>query len=159
MKKIIKTFIVGSRYFFNDLNIDRDVDLIVILKDDTSSKDMKIIKDYLFKQFKKYKKKDITYLFEKISFNDILNSVESLPNINLVKICTCLVPELAEYLDIKIEDLSKIKKYIFQLAEKNNKWKYYEVIYNSYIENNSFTLTEEQRKKAEQVYLEGKLNK
>lgn len=156
--RIVKTFIVGSRYFFNDVDTDRDIDIIVILSKDTSSSSMLDVKNEVYTKFQSYKKIDILYVSEKISLDDLLKIAES-RNICILRICTCLVPEIAEYLNLKISDLPKIKNYVYKLKEINKKWKYYELIYESYIENNSFTLTEEQRQKAKEIYLEGKINK
>ena len=60
-----------------------------------------------------------------------------------------LVPELCEYKNITIEDLKR-----FQLAfdSMDNKHKYEQIIYQSYLENNSFTLTNDQRDKAYKEY-------
>lgn len=64
-----------------------------------------------------------------------------------------LVPELAEYIGFTIEDLK-----LFQFAFDNidEKHKYEQIIYKSYIENNCFILSEEQRIEAYKLYINNK---
>lgn len=60
-----------------------------------------------------------------------------------------LVPEFCQQIDFTVQDLPKIKVLINRLDDKH---KYEEIIYNSYIENGSFTLTDEQRDRAYKSY-------
>lgn len=60
-----------------------------------------------------------------------------------------LVPEFCAQIGFTIEDLPRLKALIGKLDDKH---KYEEIIFNSYLENNSFTLTSEQRNKAYQIY-------
>ena len=64
-----------------------------------------------------------------------------------------LVPEFCEAIGFGIEDLSRLKVLIDRLDEKH---KYGEIIYNSYLENDSFTLTDEQRERAYKSYKESR---
>ena len=66
-----------------------------------------------------------------------------------------LVPELAEYIGFTIEDLK-----LFQFAFDNidEKHKYEQIIYKSYIENDGFILNEEQRNEAYKLYINKKKN-
>lgn len=64
-----------------------------------------------------------------------------------------LIPEFCEAIGLTINDLPKLKALINELDSKH---KYEEIIFNSYIENNSFTLTEEQRKEAYKSYKESR---
>lgn len=61
-----------------------------------------------------------------------------------------LVPEVAEYLGFTIEHLKRLKPVAERLDEKH---RYEKVIYDAYIQNNAFTLTDEQRLEAYQVYV------
>ena len=64
-----------------------------------------------------------------------------------------LVPEFAEYIGLTIDDLKKLDSMFEELDEKHQ----YEVlIYNSYIDNNGFFLTDEQRDEAYRVYKEAR---
>ena len=60
-----------------------------------------------------------------------------------------LVPEFVEYIGFNIEDLKVLKPMFEQMDDKH---KYETVIYDSYIENNSFTLTDAQRDRAYEEY-------
>ena len=60
-----------------------------------------------------------------------------------------LVPEFCEEIGFTIEDLPKLYLLIGRLDDKH---KYEEIIYNSYIQNNAFILTDEQRLEAYKSY-------
>ena len=60
-----------------------------------------------------------------------------------------LVPELVKYINITIDDLKKCKFAIDEIQEKHS---YEKIIYDAYIKNNDFILTQEQRDKAYQEY-------
>jgi len=64
-----------------------------------------------------------------------------------------LIPEVCAFIGFTIEDLPKLKVLVDRLDTKH---KYEEIIYNSYLENNSFTLTEEQRNLAYKSYKESR---
>jgi hypothetical protein len=64
-----------------------------------------------------------------------------------------LIPEFCEAIGLTINDLPKLKPLVDELDSKH---KYEEIIFNSYIKNNSFTLTEEQRKEAYKSYKESR---
>ena len=60
-----------------------------------------------------------------------------------------LVPEFAEYIGMEISDLKRLAPLFDQMDETH---KYERVIFNAYIDNNSFTLTNEQRDGAYEEY-------
>ena len=64
-----------------------------------------------------------------------------------------LVPEFCQEIDLTIDDLLKLKPLLEKLDDKH---KYEEIIFNSYVENNSFKLTDEQRELAYQSYKESR---
>ena len=64
-----------------------------------------------------------------------------------------LVPEFCNEIGFTVEDLPKLKRLVDKLDKKH---KYEEIIYNAYLENGSFTLTEEQRYSAYQSYKESR---
>lgn len=68
---------------------------------------------------------------------------------NPLKIGKFLSPEFSEYIGFTIEDLKLFKNLINHL---DNTHKYQKVIYDSYLENGSFTLTDEQLDKAYKEY-------
>ena len=60
-----------------------------------------------------------------------------------------LTPEFNEAIGFTIKDLPKVKPLIDKLDEKHL---YAKIIYEAYLENGSFTLTQEQRDKAYEEY-------
>ena len=64
-----------------------------------------------------------------------------------------LVPEFCESIELTVADLPRLKVLVERLDDKH---KYEEIIFNSYIENGSFTLTDEQRKIAYESYKESR---
>ena len=66
-----------------------------------------------------------------------------------LKIGKFLAPEFVRAFDITLEDLSRLKPLVDGLDEKH---KYERIIYDAYIENGSFTLTDEQRMAAFETY-------
>lgn len=60
-----------------------------------------------------------------------------------------LIPEIVKYLEIIIEDIKELQEYFHKCDYKHQ---YLAVICDSYIENNDFTLTDEQRLKAYNLY-------
>ena len=64
-----------------------------------------------------------------------------------------LSPELAEYMNITIDDLKLFQSAFDNIDERHT---YEKVIYNAYIENNAFILTDEQRNEAYKLYKENK---
>lgn len=65
-----------------------------------------------------------------------------------------LVPEFCEAIGFTVDDLPRVRVLIDRLDKTH---KYEEIIYNSYLENGSFTLTEEQRAKAYESYKNSRL--
>ena len=64
-----------------------------------------------------------------------------------------LIPEFCNQIGFTVEDLPKVKSLLTKLDDKH---KYEEIIYNSYITNGSFTLTQEQRDEAYKLYKESR---
>lgn len=64
-----------------------------------------------------------------------------------------LIPEFNEQIGFTVADLPRLLPLIERLDDKH---KYEEIIYNSYIENQAFTLTDEQRKMAYKSYKESR---
>lgn len=60
------------------------------------------------------------------------------------------VPEFAEYIGLEVHELSLFEKYLYTLDDRH---KYYKIIYESYIENGCFELTDEQRMLAYAEYV------
>jgi hypothetical protein len=64
-----------------------------------------------------------------------------------------LIPEFCAAIHFTIEDLHRLEALINKLDDKH---KYEAIIFNSYLENSSFTLTEEQRLRAYESYKESR---
>lgn len=64
-----------------------------------------------------------------------------------------LIPEFCEAIGFDINDLPRLKVLIDILDDKH---KYEEIIFNSYVENGSFNLTDEQRERAYKSYKESR---
>lgn len=64
-----------------------------------------------------------------------------------------LIPELVEFIGLTIDDLKLFKDYFNRIDRKHL---YQKEIYESYIENGDFILTQEQRDKAYQIYKENR---
>lgn len=59
------------------------------------------------------------------------------------------VPEFAKYIDLTIDDLKKFEKYLYIIDDKHG---YYRIIYKAYIDNNDFSLKDDQRLRAFEEY-------
>lgn len=67
-----------------------------------------------------------------------------------------LTPEFAEFIGLETKDLEALKP-LFDIMD--DKHKYAVSIFESYLENGTFTLTDEQRRKAYEIYLKYRENK
>ena len=129
---------MGSNYFFKDYEDFKphDIDKVEIVTDCDYS-DVRILrgmgKDYFY--FKARSKEQW--------IEDTLNA--QLPMV----VGKFLVPEFCEQIGFTIEDLPKLKPQFDKLDEKH--W-YERIIFDAYLENGSFTLTQEQRDKAYEEY-------
>lgn len=65
-----------------------------------------------------------------------------------------LVPEIAEFIGFTIGHLNRLKPVTYRLDKKH---KYEKIIFDSYIQNGGFFLTQEQRDRAYQEYKESRL--
>lgn len=135
--KTICEFTVGSHAFFNklpDYKGNHDIDILYII-------DYPIFGDHITI----IHKKDIDTIFLYNSGKEnIINNV-----INYYEACTFLVPEFAEYINLEINDLKKLEHWFNKTDDKH---KYVKIIYDSYIKNNGFYLTDEQLSEAYELY-------
>lgn len=136
-------YLMGSQYFFScyDDFASKDVDEIQIIETDEFAQVRQITGQgrCLF-QLKRQPIKD-AYI------NWALQS-----QIGMV-VGKFLIPEFCAEIGFTIADLPKLAALIDKLDDKH---KYEEIIYNSYIENGSFTLTDEQRERAYKSYKESR---
>ncbi len=132
--KTTKQFIIGSNVFFADYYddyISHDIDELHIM-DNWSIKNTNVLN-------LKNNGKDIFY-FKDMSKQEFIN--DTLTCNTPMRVGKFLIPEFAQYLNMTIDDLKQLKPMIDKLDDKH---KYEQIIYNFYIENNDFILTEKQR--------------
>lgn len=132
--KTTKQFIIGSNVFFTDYYddyISHDIDELHIM-DNWSIKNTNVLN-------LKNNGKDIFY-FKDMSKQEFIN--DTLMCNTPMRVGKFLVPEFAQHLNMTIDDLKQLKPMIDKLDDKH---KYEQMIYDFYIENNDFILTEKQR--------------
>ncbi len=130
---------MGSTYFFScysDFN-GRDIDEIEIIET-TNFQHMRHFTGK-GKCLFQLRKKPFTQNY----IDDALKS-----NLGMV-VGKFLIPEFCQEIGLEIEELSQLRPLIDKLDEKH---RYEEIIYNSYISNGAFFLTEEQRFNAYESY-------
>lgn len=138
--KTLKKIKCGSSIFFNKFDdyVLKDVDWIVLVD--------KIPKD---NPMWRVKIKDDDLMIFKIGTTKqqyvdmVFNTKVSL------KFGKFLIPEFVEYIGFKVDELKQFKDIVNNLDDNH---KYQKIIYDSYLENNSFTLTDEQLNKAYTEY-------
>lgn len=131
-------FRVGSSYFFGEQGTDID--------EVEFEEEPRLYKNVL--QFRKKNGKRCLFKWRKMSPDEF---VEYTLNSKLpMEIGKFLVPEVAEFIGFTIEHLKSLAPVVDRLDEKHQ---YEKVIYDAYLENGAFYLTEEQRNKAYQEYV------
>lgn len=135
-----KEFIVGSRYFFENIDgfSSKDIDILIVEKEPTDYKN--------FMQISGKGKCVFKWRFMPIRlFLHHAFMLEKTP-MNVGKF---LNKDFAEYIGLEIKHLKRLEPIFKRLDEKHL---YEKVIFDSYIENNGFYLTEEQRLRAYEEY-------
>jgi hypothetical protein len=138
MKSIAK-FKIGSSYFFNKFDdyIQKDVDELHIMDSFVNRTNVLNFKggnsDIFF--YRNMEKEEF--------INDILDSKV------IMRIGKFLIPEFCKYIGFTIDDLKSIR-YLFD--EIDDKHKYEQLICDYYLENNDFSLTEEQLGRVYEFY-------
>jgi hypothetical protein len=139
MNKIL----IGSRYFFScyeDFS-SKDIDELEII-DTTEFNQIRQLtgRGRCLFQLRRHSSKD-TYIDWALTAN------------NGMVIGKFLVPEFCDKIGFTVEDLHKLSPLLEKLDDKH---KYEEIIYNSYLKNGNFTLTQEQRDLAYKSYKESR---
>ena len=144
--KTIKKIIIGSSVFFSEYEDykSKDVDVVAIM--DTfiphkNSLNMKI-------------KGEDVFLYRNMSKQRFIQDAfaSGVP----MRAGKFLVPEFVEYIGMEINDLRRLAPLFDQMDEAH---KYEKIIFDAYMENGSFTLTDEQRKAAYEEYKLSRLTK
>ena len=133
--------LIGSSVFFNEYNdfIPHDIDYVLFEEH-----------PQLYKTFAHIKTKtEDVFAYKQMSKDEFLQY--ELEHCKKAKMAVgkLLVPELVKYMNITIDDLKKFKFAIDEIQEKHS---YEKIIYDAFIKNNDFILTQEQRDKAYQEY-------
>ena len=141
-----RRFKIGSQYFFgcyDDFN-PSDIDEVEF------EENPELYKNYM--QFRKKDSSRCLFKWRKMSADEF---VDYTLNTRLpMEIGKFLVPEVNQYLGFTIEHLKKLSP----IAEKlDDRHKYEKVIFDSYLKNNEFLLSEEQRQLAYQEYKKERL--
>lgn len=136
-------YLMGSQYFFScyDDFTSKDIDEIQIIETNEFSQVRQITGQgkCLFQLKKHPLKKDYIDWALQSKIGMVIGKF--------------LIPEFCEEIGFTIEDLPILCPLIDRLDDKH---KYEEIIYNSYIQNNAFALTDEQRMKAYKSYKESR---
>ena len=133
------TFIIGSSVFFGEMNDfhPKDIDKICLINEPLFGNNIMNIRK---------NGEDVFFLYYDSKENLIKNTLKT--NVPMA-VGKFLVPKFAEHIGLTIEDLKRLKPLINKLDENH----YYEkIIYDSYIENNGFYLTDEQLNLAYKEY-------
>lgn len=136
----IKTFIIGSMPFFNGLEgyNPKDID------------ELNIMDEFPFRtnimHMKWFDGKDVFLCRNMDKDGFIEDTIKCDTPMRAGKL---LVPEFAEYLGLTIDDLKRIEPVINKIDDKHT---YEKIIYDSYVKNGGFYLTDEQRKLAFEDY-------
>lgn len=136
---VIKEFKIGSSIFFASYSdyTQKDIDILAITDLPLFGKPMMNMK---------LKDKDIFFMC--IEDNSVMLDKTLKSGVNM-RAGKFLSPEFAEYIGLTIEELKKLKPMFDDIDEKHM---YEKVIFDSYIKNNGFFLTNEQRLMAYEEY-------
>ena len=137
------TFLTGSQVFFKEYEDyqPKDIDKIEIIEDDNT--------DWSFRQFT-LKGKCVFQIKKRNSVNEYIKDAYK-AGCGMV-VARFLSPEFINYINMEVKELLLLSSFINALDEKHL---YLKTIWESYIENNAFTLTDEQRLKAYNEYKKG----
>ena len=132
--------LVGSNVFFKDIKgfNSKDIDILELVDNPT---DFKYLRQFRFKDKCVFQWKRMTP--EK--FIEV-----TLQNNTPMEIGKFLVPDFIKEIGITIDHLKQLS---FLIEHLDDHHKYEKVIYDSYIANNDFTLTDEQLNEAYKMYL------
>ena len=131
--------LVGSNVFFKDIEgfTSKDTDILEFVDNPTD-----------FKNVRQFKFPDkCVFQWRKMPINELIDI--TLSRNFPMEIGKFLVPEFIKEFKLSIDDLKKLEPIVAKLDDKH---KYEEVIYNAYIENNDFILTDKQRQNAFKTY-------
>ena len=140
--KTIKKFIVGSNSFFNDKFNDyapKDID------------ELHIMDEWIIPEYNMVNEHDgniDAFYCKNMTKEEFINDMLD-ENAPPMRIARFLAPEFIKYLNMTINDLKRLEQ---KRNEIDDKHKYLGIIYDSYIKNNDFYLTDKQLQHAYNEY-------
>lgn len=132
--------LVGSNVFFKGINEfkSKDIDILELVDNPIG-----------FKNQRQFRFKDkCVFQWRRMPVNELISI--TLSNNVPMEVGKFLVPEFIEVMNITLDDLKKLQPLVDNLDDHH---KYEKVIYDSYIANNDFILTDEQLNEAYKMYL------
>ena len=140
MKDKIK-FNMGSSFFFSGMEgyVAKDTDELCIMDDFSRIKNTNVLN-------MKLNGKDVFFYRDMDKEGFIKDTIDCKVPMRVGKF---LIPDFCKYIDFKIEDYERLREVFDALDDKH---KYESMIRDFYIENNDFTLTDEQRKLVYEEY-------
>lgn len=127
MKQIFECYL-GSYYFFNKFNdyIIKDIDKLCIYN------------NLLINSMQAKSESEDIFLYQNMSKQDFIDDInKTLP----MAVGKFLIPEFVNFINFTIDELKDLKPYFDKLDDLHS---YEKIIYNAYIENNEFYLTNAQ---------------
>ena len=132
--------LVGSNVFFKDIEgfNSKDIDILELVDNPT---DFKYLRQFRFKD-------KCVFQWRNMPVDEFIDA-ELLMNVPM-SICKFLCPEFIKLKGVTIEHLKRLRPLVDNMDEKHM---YLKTIYDFYIANNDFTLTDEQLNEAYNIYL------
>lgn len=133
-------FIVGSNYFFSCYSDFKphDIDILILVDHPQGFKNFMQISSC----------GECTFMWRRMPAKDFIEiALRSKLPMSAGKF---LCKEFCEEIGFTIDDLKQLKNKFYNMDVRHT---YEKIIYDAYIQNNSFTLTDEQRKKAYNEYV------
>lgn len=132
--------LVGSNVFFKGIDEfkSKDIDILELVDNPIG-----------FKNQRQFKFKDkCVFQWRRMPVNEFISV--TLSNNVPMEVGKFLVPEFIEVMNITLDDLKKLEPLFNKLDDKH---KYEKIIYDSYMSNRNFVLTEDQLNEAYKEYL------
>ena len=132
--------LVGSNVFFKDIKRfnSKDTDILELVDNPT---DFKYLRQFRFKD-------KCVFQWRNMPVDEFIDA-ELLMNVPM-SVCKFLCPEFIKLKGLTIEQLKRLQPLVDKMDEKHM---YLKTIYDFYIANNDFTLTDEQLNEAYKMYL------
>lgn len=132
--------LVGSNVFFKDIKgfKSKDTDILELVDNPT---DFKYLRQFRFKD-------KCVFQWRNMPVDEFIDA-ELLMNVPM-SVCKFLCPEFIKLKGLTIEQLKRLQPLVDNMDEKHM---YLKTIYDFYIANNDFTLTDEQLNDAYNIYL------